>query len=488
MKKQNLRKILTSAFLITFSLNLTAYAVLDVTMEAKQSYEAYQEEQEELFGGRRAVMENRMEKVRNMLIESFESFESAEAEIARYEEELEPIQQKITTLKEQIESLDYLLDQSNTKITNIELLIAKREMDIEELMKNVEKSNIEMDSQKEMIRHYLQLSYQENQKYKTEDADKNLINLLLADQTVSETLQKEAYFSVMQDARRQIFYKLALAKNEFQDNQAKYNKMQKSLNNLQALVEKEKEILKEQQLAKEDLLVETEGKEAEYQRLLEESKKQQAESVFEIENLQDNLELIRSKLETFEEEEGKIIDQKTDDLEIIEREEYSLDLIDDESKTFFEWSVSPEGGITAYYHDPSYRQHFGVQHNAIDIRQSQGAPIFAPANGYVYKVQDNGMGYSYIILAHKDNMMTVYGHVSDFMVDEGDLVHTGDIIGLSGGMPGTKGAGWMTTGPHLHFEVYKDGEHVNPLDYLPLDELPIEYVPAEYLKQMNLEL
>lgn len=449
------------------------------------SLEAYNAEQLELVGSRKVVMENRADKLKNMLIDSFDSFEDAEKQIAVYRQELEPIQQEITTLKEQIKNLDYLLDQTNTKIANIKLLIEKKEIDIEALMVKIEKSNIEMASQKDMITHYLQLSYRQEQTYKSDDEDKNLINLLLADTTVSETMQKEVYFSVMEDARRQIFYKLALAKNEFQDNQAKYNKMHESLNNLQALMVKEKETLKTQQIAKEDLLKDTEGREAEYQKLLKESQKQQVQSAFEIENLQNNLELVRSKLQVFEEEDAEI-NQEAQGI-TKKRGEYSLDFVDEENDSFFIWPVTPSGGITAYYHDSSYKSHFGVAHEAIDIRQSQGSPIFAPANGYVYKVTDNGMGYSYMILAHKDGLMTVYGHLTEFMVEEGDLVHTGDLVGLTGGMPGTKGAGWMTTGPHLHFEVYKDGVHVNPLDYMPLDDLPIEYIPSEYLKKMTLE-
>ncbi len=245
-----------------------------------------------------------------------------------------------------------------------------------------------MDSQKNMIKHYLQLSYRQEQTYKSDDENKNLINLLLTDTKVSETMQKEVYFDVMEDARRQIFYRLALAKNEFQDNQAKYNKMRKSLGNLHALVEKEKEAFKEQQMAKEDLLAETEGREAEYQKLLKESKKQQEESAFEIENLQDNLELIRGKLKLFDDEEEKEILEKSSEINE-EKGAYSLDFIDDESESFFIWPVSPSGGITAYYHDSSYKEHFKVVHNAIDIRQRQGSPIFAPANGYVYKAKDN---------------------------------------------------------------------------------------------------
>ena len=85
----------------------------------------------------------------------------------------------------------------------------------------------------------------------------------------------------------------------------------------------------------------------------------------------------------------------------------------------------------------------------------------------VLKVALNGLGYSYIVLQHEAGLQTIYGHVSDASVQEGTRVTTGEIIGHSGGEPGTLGAGLTTTGPHLHFAVRKDNVLVDPLQYLP---------------------
>jgi murein DD-endopeptidase MepM/ murein hydrolase activator NlpD len=51
-------------------------------------------------------------------------------------------------------------------------------------------------------------------------------------------------------------------------------------------------------------------------------------------------------------------------------------------------------------------------------------------------------------------------------VKEGDVIAQNQVIALSGGAIGTKGAGRLTTGPHLHFEILKDGKYVNPMEFL----------------------
>ncbi|MDO8468953.1 MAG: M23 family metallopeptidase [Candidatus Peribacter sp.] len=130
------------------------------------------------------------------------------------------------------------------------------------------------------------------------------------------------------------------------------------------------------------------------------------------------------------------------------------------------WPVEPDEGLSATFLDPAYEQRFGVQHHAIDIPVPQGSAIRSAADGVVDKVVDNGLGYSYIIVKH-DGFATLYGHASAFFVAEGDTVRQGDVLAKSGGMPGTPGAGTLTTGPHLHFEVIQEGERIDPLTVLP---------------------
>ncbi|OIO53137.1 hypothetical protein AUJ46_05755 [Candidatus Peregrinibacteria bacterium CG1_02_54_53] len=130
------------------------------------------------------------------------------------------------------------------------------------------------------------------------------------------------------------------------------------------------------------------------------------------------------------------------------------------------WPVEPDEGLSATFLDAGYEQRFGIPHNAIDIPVPQGSAIRSAADGVVDKIVDNGLGYSYIIVKH-DGFATLYGHASVFFVAEGDTVRQGDVLAASGGMPGTPGAGTLTTGPHLHFEVIVEGERIDPLTVLP---------------------
>jgi murein DD-endopeptidase MepM/ murein hydrolase activator NlpD len=132
----------------------------------------------------------------------------------------------------------------------------------------------------------------------------------------------------------------------------------------------------------------------------------------------------------------------------------------------FVWPV--HGSITAGFFDREYQRVFGVPHRAIDIATHQSTPVHSIADGVVYATRDGGeTGYSYVLIGHSDGYSSLYGHVSQFLVHAGDTVSAGQVIALSGGAPGTHGAGHMTTGAHLHLEVMKNGVHLDPRTVLP---------------------
>ncbi|MCK5017997.1 MAG: peptidoglycan DD-metalloendopeptidase family protein [Candidatus Peribacteraceae bacterium] len=127
-----------------------------------------------------------------------------------------------------------------------------------------------------------------------------------------------------------------------------------------------------------------------------------------------------------------------------------------------------KGPISAGFYDSGYKKIFGFDHKGIDIAVPQGSNVHSAADGVVYLARDGGAtGYSYILIGHRGGTATLYGHMSKIHVRSGQEVSRGTIIGLSGGTPGTYGAGPITTGAHLHLEVLQNGKHIDPAAVLP---------------------
>jgi murein DD-endopeptidase MepM/ murein hydrolase activator NlpD len=106
--------------------------------------------------------------------------------------------------------------------------------------------------------------------------------------------------------------------------------------------------------------------------------------------------------------------------------------------------------------------YFGGGHRGIDIDGfgAFGAPIGAAASGTVVLAAWDSWGYGYhVIIQHADGSRTLYGHLSDIWVSQGQAVGQGEAIGALGSTG-------YSTGPHLHFEVHIGGA-VDPLAYLP---------------------
>lgn len=97
-------------------------------------------------------------------------------------------------------------------------------------------------------------------------------------------------------------------------------------------------------------------------------------------------------------------------------------------------------------------------HTGIDIKAPLGTEVVAAGNGTVVEAAVKGNWGKLIIIRHTEAYQTYYAHLDDFSVEAGDPVTAGQVIGHVG----TSG---YSTGPHLHYEVRKDGKPVDPADY-----------------------
>jgi len=114
--------------------------------------------------------------------------------------------------------------------------------------------------------------------------------------------------------------------------------------------------------------------------------------------------------------------------------------------SYFGYRRDPFNGTTSY-------------HDGLDIANSYGTSIYATADGIVTYSGYNG-GYGYMIkINHGNGLQTVYGHNSKLLVSKGSFVRKGQLIAYMGSTG-------RSTGPHVHYEVIKNGVKVNPFSYL----------------------
>ncbi len=125
------------------------------------------------------------------------------------------------------------------------------------------------------------------------------------------------------------------------------------------------------------------------------------------------------------------------------------------SSTGMTWPVA--GRITSGF---GYRIHpilrFARPHRGIDFGASSGTPIVAAADGQVFAAGWAGGYGRQVRIAHAGGLATSYSHMSQIVAEPGNFVRAGQLIGYVG-------SSGLSTGPHLHYEVYRGGVAINPL-------------------------
>jgi len=98
---------------------------------------------------------------------------------------------------------------------------------------------------------------------------------------------------------------------------------------------------------------------------------------------------------------------------------------------------------------------FSRMHQGIDLAAPAGTPIVAAAEGIVRFAGAHGGYGNFVQVQHNGGMGSGYGHMATIVVRPGELVRQGDLLG-------TVGSTGLSTGPHCHFEIYRDGVAIDP--------------------------
>lgn len=110
------------------------------------------------------------------------------------------------------------------------------------------------------------------------------------------------------------------------------------------------------------------------------------------------------------------------------------------------------------------------RHTGLDLQASTGTPVYATGDGTIKFSGRKANGYGiHVDIDHGYGYVTKYAHLSKVTVKRGKKVKRGDIIGYSGNTG-------LSKGPHLHYEIIKDGRKIDPIDYFYADLTPEEFI------------
>lgn len=423
---------------------------------------------------------------------------------SQYQDRKQDLQVQKVTLRNTLKRLDESIAESMEMIRDTEIKIVKGNRNIADLQTKIADLKVKIEANRKTILEYLAYVYSKGDLVYAEDQDVDILkSMILNDGNFSDILTDIHYKSLLESAGQNfIEIRRGLIREYYVDTEELKKEKVANLRYKTALRDRRAE-LESQHAYKEKLLRITQGQEALFNRYLMEKTARQKEIENRIEEIQEGAETLFSdfakRYGCFTKEDGtavsgeaaatgsgvKLLDsKKCQEVRAFFEAEKSLKdsaFLDESGETNpFIWPVEPRY-ISSYYRDQSYFDSVGSEHEAIDIPAAQGTEIVAPADGYVYFVNPPVEGgYGYVALKHTNGFLTVYGHVSEVMAERFQFVKAGEPFAKSGGAPGTPGAGVMTSGAHLHLELHRSRETLDPLRFLDLSHLRYESLDKKY--------
>jgi len=422
----------------------------------------------------------------------------------QYKDQKRVVTREKFTLKNTIEGLDESITETEKSISDTENLIAEKNREIEKYSAHIEELNAKIQENKASILRYLTYIYTKGDLVYDDTQNIDVLrSIILNDGDIGEIFNDIHYKTVLEMAGQNFIEVHRSLIKEYYYNKEALKKEKITSVRLRTILLSRKRDISAQKQYKEELLEVTKGQEALFNKYI--AYKQESETRIQerLANISEEYTNVFARLGdkykcdvvgngsgttvatsasgyTFT-NSGTLLDSCSDLQKFYAAEKQLIDYpINDTTQNPLSWPVDATR-VSTYFHDEEYFQSLGSEHEAVDLPMPQGSDIVAPAAGYVYFIQAPEPGkYGYIALKHSNGFVTVYGHISEVLVKRFDFIDTGKIFAKTGGAPGTPGAGPMTSGAHLHFELYKNRESIDPLRFLDLTQLSYDSIEGKY--------
>jgi len=364
-------------------------------------------------------------------------------EIEKTQNTLSAISVRGKTLKQEVGRLEANLKQVNLGIRSSENQIKKLQLEIQILERDIESQEVAVEARRAMAGELLR-----NLQIKD---DESLLLTLLKSESLADSVAEAQVIEDINNNLLEEVGELRVLREQLESELEQITGKKRSVEVENKSLVVKKDLAEDQKQEQSSLLTQTKNQEKVYQEVLSDlEQKQQA------------------------------LSKEIDEIEARLRASRDPDALPLARAGVLGWPtevpyITQNYGATAFA-KKTYPSGF---HNAIDLRaRPVGQPLYAAADGSIMATGDNGsVQYGkYIVIAHNNNLNTLYAHLSRFAVSEGDTVKRGDLIGYSGNTG-------FSFAPHLHFGVYVSstfyltprsgaglipvGDSLNPLDYLP---------------------
>ena len=359
-----------------------------------------------------------------------------EAEIKKYQVEIDALGKEKDTLSNTIKALDISKKklEADTKVT--ENKIATKNLEIKELSLQIGDKNERIVDGRRVISQSLYTLSQMN--------TASIIETVLSQKSFSDMWSSADELSTLQGSMQDKIKDLENLKVNLEANKKLTEKKKSELVSLQNDLKNQAKIIADTVKEKNSILATTKNTEANYNALLKVRQAQKLAFENEIAALENALKIV--------------IDPNS---------------IPTTGAGVLKWPLD-NVRVTQYFGNTSFATqnpsvYKGSGHNGIDLAASIGTPVKAAASGVVSQVINTNIaqkcGYGkWVVVKHANGLSTLYAHLSLPTAIKGSNVVAGEIIGYSGNTG-------YTTGPHLHFEVRRFTQPINPFVALNLKEL-----------------
>lgn len=408
------------------------------------------------------------------------------------EKQNEQLIERVSSLENSIASIDRDIQDKITEVnvTNIKIMQIKN--DIEVWKKTIELLKRKINSNREVLLEYVTHIYKKwNLTFNENNDIDNIKWIILNWEDIWEILNDLNFKSMLEltwqkliEKHRQYVGTMYVKKMELELNQ-------KNLVGLRNHLIIGKKVLDEKKEFKQRILEMTKWKEELYKKYIKD--KIEIERKMKLKELKETIIFQNTKNKALKQNNCEFVDINKESEKLYKMSNKCIELnkvIYWESKLQklnyvwinpFKWPITPAYWLSAYFQDKSYEDEIGWEHNAVDIKTPQWSSVKSAADWYVVYINPpTTEAYSYVAIKHSDWFVTVYWHLSEVLVRQYDYVKEWEVFAKSWWEYGTNWAGYLSTWPHLHFEVFQNKDFVDPLEFLDTSYITYAELPEKY--------